>query len=345
MNIGPELHPRVTVLIPTRNRSQLLRRAIASVAGQTFKQWELVISDNASTDDTEVSVEQLRAEDARIRYFRHPENIGMLGNWASLIGRADKEYFCVLSDDDILLPRFLETAVNALDLDHELGMCFGRTSIIDNQGLHYGYAPSEMRPGRYAVGSGAAAMVRAQHPASTGTLFRTAAVGSVGGFDSSAHYVADLDIMLRVASSRPVLFVGDEFAFHIAHAGNSFKDGASWFPGLLALLKNMQTAEKLSNPQKEEIARCLIVNSVFPFALQFIRCPFSTWRGSNWRCAIECMANTPHPWSIVAMLPGYLMKRTLSFSLRKVREFYSVVSGSPHAAAKGQLHPSAEGLL
>lgn len=341
----PEMKPRVTVLIPTRNRSQLLRRAIASVAGQTFKQWELVISDNASTDDTEVSVEQYREADPRIRYFRHPENIGMLGNWASLIGRADKEYFCVLSDDDILLPRFLETAVNALDRDGELGMCFGRTAIIDNDGVLSVYAPSEMKVGRYAAGNGAIAMVKAQHPASTGTLFRTSAVHSAGGFDHSAHYVADLDIMLRVASSCPVLFVGDEVAFHIAHAGNSFKDGSSWFPGLLALLENVQKEGTLSKPQKEEITRCLAVNSIFPLALQFIRSPFSTWNTSSWRCAMQCIANTPRPWWIVAMFPGYLMKRALSFSLRKVREFYSVVSGSARATAKGRLHPSAEGLL
>jgi len=310
--------PQVTVLIPTFNRSGLLRRAVASVAGQSFKTWQLLISDNASTDDTRETAEALSAEDARIRYFRHETNIGMLGNWASLIGKVDTPYFCVLSDDDVLLPPFLEITTAALNQDSELGMCFGRTAIVDDNGARRSYAPSEMKPGRYAAGTGAVAMVAAQHPASTGTLFRASAFQSAGGFDPSAHYVADLDIMMRVASCCPTLFLSNEVAHHAAHAGNSFKDGASWFPGLRALLKNVLGSANLSAAQKEEITKCLVANAIFPLALQFLRSPASAWNPTGWRCAISCVAQTNNPCSIAAMFPGYLAKRALALASRKL---------------------------
>ena len=338
------MQPRVTVLIPTFNRANMLRRAMATVIGQSFQDWQLIISDNASTDETEAVVADLIAKDDRIHYFRHEKNIGMLGNWASLIKRVDTDYFCILSDDDLLLPEFLDTAVGALGADVDLGLCFGRTAIIDDEGLHFGYAPTEMEFGRYAAGQGAVAMVRAQHPASTGTLFRTSSFEASGGFDILAYYVADLDIMLRVAARFPVMFVSDEVAFHVAHRGNSFKDGSSWFPGLLALLRNVVKIEGLPKEHKNDITKRLVTNAIFPLTIQCIRHPVSTWKAYSWRCVIQCMATVPCPWLTLAMLPGYLIRRVIGLLLRKFRTTVSPSATSPQTVAKHQRHPRINAL-
>ena len=337
---------RVTVLIPTFNRSGLLRRAIRTVTEQTLKDLQLVISDNASTDETAVVVANVMVEDDRVHYFRHDNNIGMLGNWASLINRVDTEYFCVLSDDDLLLPEFLEKAAAVLSVDAELGMCFGRTVIVDSEGLHFGYAPTEMKFGRYIPGQAAVAMVQAQHPASTGTLFRTSSFKAAGGFDLLAHYVADLDIMLRVAARYPIVYLEDEVAFHVAHIGNSFKDGSSWFPGLFVLLRNVRNIDELSDKNKNTITKCLVANAIFSaLFLQFIRYPISTWRTIRWRCALKCVATAPTPWIVAFTLPIYLLKQVSAIVFRSIRSSVCIGAKPSRPVNKHQRHPRIDALL
>lgn len=340
-----KIQPQVTVLIPTYNRSSLLQRATATVIGQSFKDWQLIISDNASPDDTGKVVADLAAKDSRIRYVRHERNIGMLGNWASLIERVNTEYFCILSDDDLLLPEFLEIAVGALSADADLGMCFGRTAIVDDSGILYGYAPTEMEFGRYQRGEGAVAMVHAQHPASTGTLFRTSSFIAAGGFDSSAHYVADLDMMLRVAADDPVLFVSEEVAFHVAHIGNSFKDGSSWFPGLLTLIKNVVAIDGLTKEHKNAITKSLIGNAIFPLFLQLIRHPVSSWNGVNWWCVLQCMSEVPRRWMMVVSLPSFLVVRLANLIFRKLGKTFPLSASSPKIIAKLPQHPRFDALF
>src|SRR3954451_9236577 len=73
-----ETMPRATVIVPTRNRARLLRQTMASVLAQTYRDFELVICDNASTDDTGDVVASF--EDERIRLVRRPHDIGMVDN-------------------------------------------------------------------------------------------------------------------------------------------------------------------------------------------------------------------------------------------------------------------------
>ena len=204
---------------------------------------------------------ELIAQDSRIQYFRHKENIGMLGNWESLIKRIDTKYFVVLTDDDLLLPEFFAQILPHLENDPELGMCFGTTYILDGDGRHMANAPAAMKPGRYSVGEGAVEMTYRQHPASNGALTRTAAFLNVGGFDVRAHYVADLDFMLRVAVFCPVMYVDHYVACHIQHANNAFANANAWHPGLTVLFENLQSMKGLSKQLLEGITNNLLAQA------------------------------------------------------------------------------------
>src|SRR5262249_1258282 len=94
--------PRVTVAIPTFNRSAMLRQSIQSVLAQTYPSFRLVVRDNASDDDTP---EVVRAfGDDRIHYVRSDVNVGAGGNITRLIELADTELVVILPDDDLLYP-------------------------------------------------------------------------------------------------------------------------------------------------------------------------------------------------------------------------------------------------
>ena len=82
--------PRVTVFIPTYNRARLLPEAIKSVLGQTYDDFKLVVSDNASDDSTPEVVASF--DDPRLEYVRQPENLGMLGNHNWFLQRIETDY-------------------------------------------------------------------------------------------------------------------------------------------------------------------------------------------------------------------------------------------------------------
>jgi glycosyltransferase involved in cell wall biosynthesis len=106
------MKPTITVFIPTYNRAELLRESITSVLNQTYENFELLISDNASTDRTEDVVTSFR--DSRIRYHRHPSNLGMVRNWQFAAQQVSVPFGAPLSDDDLFDPDHLEKALSAL---------------------------------------------------------------------------------------------------------------------------------------------------------------------------------------------------------------------------------------
>lgn len=281
----------ITVVIPTFNRSGLLRRAVDSVRCQTYSHWRLVVVDNASPDDTpEVMAEFMRNE-GRIRYHRHGENIGMLANWEFSIAQVETDYFSLLCDDDYLLPDFLEAAAREMTRRPELGLCFGVANIVDDKGKKISIAPNPMKPGYYPAGAGAAAMMTLQHPATPAIVFRTECFRTVGGFDRRSHYVADLDMILRVAFRFPVMFFEEESACYVVHPGNSFKDVSGWHPGLLNLVGNLKKLERIDLVYVRKVFRSFSEHAVVPLFAQFLRSPISKFKPdislSACRCAIE----------------------------------------------------------
>ena len=96
---------KFSVLLPTRNRLELLRYAVESVRRQDYSDWEIIVSDNDSEDDVRGYV--LGLADARIRYFRTSTFIPVTDNWNNALTQAVGDYFVMLGDDDALLPGYM----------------------------------------------------------------------------------------------------------------------------------------------------------------------------------------------------------------------------------------------
>jgi glycosyltransferase involved in cell wall biosynthesis len=145
--------PRVSVGLPVYNGGKYVARAIDSVLRQTFADFELVISDNGSTDDTESICQTYAARDQRIRYFRAPANEGVVRNFNRCVELARGEYVHWQAADDMLAPTFLEQLVAVLDADPSVVLAFARTQMIDDDdhpiGWHdYDASASDPRPAR-----------------------------------------------------------------------------------------------------------------------------------------------------------------------------------------------------
>jgi glycosyltransferase involved in cell wall biosynthesis len=105
----------VSIGLPTFNRASSLRKAIESVLSQDYKNIELIISDNASSDETRMCCEEYGSRDTRIRYIRQPINCGMTANFREVLAHATGEYFMWLSDDDWLGPSYISRCISELE--------------------------------------------------------------------------------------------------------------------------------------------------------------------------------------------------------------------------------------
>ncbi|MBP9500803.1 MAG: glycosyltransferase family 2 protein [Candidatus Promineofilum sp.] len=126
--------PRVTVGLPIYNGQNYLVETIESILAQTFTDFELVISDNASTDETEKICREYLAKDERIRYFRNSVNLGAAANYNHVFELGRGLYFKWAAHDDLLAPTFLERCVEALDNDPDVVLAYARAKAIDAKG-------------------------------------------------------------------------------------------------------------------------------------------------------------------------------------------------------------------
>jgi glycosyltransferase involved in cell wall biosynthesis len=112
--------PLVSIGLPVRNAGRDVERVVKSVLSQDYPRLELVISDNASTDDTEEACRELARADDRIAYHRQPENVGILRNFQYVAANARGTYFRWIGDDDSLEPAFAARCVAAFAADPRL---------------------------------------------------------------------------------------------------------------------------------------------------------------------------------------------------------------------------------
>jgi glycosyltransferase involved in cell wall biosynthesis len=126
--------PRVTVGIPVYNGQKFLPGALDAVLDQTFRDFDVVIADNASTDATQEICIQYAHKDDRIRYFRNPSNIGGPRNFNYVFEQSAGEYFKWTSADDLCSPEMLENCVNTLDSNPDVVLCYPKTKLMDAEG-------------------------------------------------------------------------------------------------------------------------------------------------------------------------------------------------------------------
>jgi glycosyltransferase involved in cell wall biosynthesis len=126
---------RLDIAIPTYNRRALLARTTESILSQTFRDFRLLISDNASTDDTPELCRALAEADPRVTCLRQPENVGLTENINRLVAEMTAPLVMLLADDDWLAePEYLERCVGALEADDAAALAVGSPQLFRDDG-------------------------------------------------------------------------------------------------------------------------------------------------------------------------------------------------------------------
>ncbi|SRR6056297_126998 len=126
--------PRVSIGLPVYNGENYLGEALDSLLRQSFRDFELIISDNASEDNTQEICQRYAAADSRIRYERLEENVGAIPNFNRLFALRRGEYFKWAAHDDVCQPTFLQRCVDMLDAHPEVIWCHSTSDMIDADG-------------------------------------------------------------------------------------------------------------------------------------------------------------------------------------------------------------------
>jgi len=129
---------RVSIGMPVFNGEKYLREALDSILAQTYRDFELIISDNASTDHTQQICLEYAAKDSRIRYYRNEKNLGADKNFNRVFELSSGEYFKWAAYDDVHAPEYLQKCIAILDKDPSIVLCHSRSGRIDEHGTFMG---------------------------------------------------------------------------------------------------------------------------------------------------------------------------------------------------------------
>lgn len=196
--------PKVSVLIPTYNYAHFLADAIESVLAQTYTDFELIIVDNHSTDNTEEVVAPY-LKDSRISFYKNDTNIGLVGNWNRCLDFARGEYIKFLCADDKLHPRLLETFVPVLDSEPGVTLVTAnREGFGDKQEIRQ-VPLTGRQPGKEIIYATLKDVNWIGEP--TAVMFRKSDVKKAGPFNYAYTWLPDWDMWLRL------LTMGDCYIF------------------------------------------------------------------------------------------------------------------------------------
>lgn len=130
---------KIIIGLPVYNGEKTIRKSLDSVISQTYQEFKLIISDNASTDSTQSICAEYVKRDKRIHYIRQDKNMGPLWNFLHLLNNAESDYFVWIAADDFWEHTFLEKNISILDTKNEVVASIGKAAIVGNYYQKFNY--------------------------------------------------------------------------------------------------------------------------------------------------------------------------------------------------------------
>lgn len=205
---------KVSVLIPTYNSAPFLDEAIQSVLNQTFTNFELIIVDNKSTDNSHEVISKYLG-DKRIAYYQNPTNIGMVNNWNKCLDYAQGDYIKYLCSDDKFHPQLLEKYVQVMDKYPNVALVTSDRAIYGFKNYTWVLPLKYLQKGKTVAYHSLNDVNWIGEP--TSVMFRRANL-TVGGFRSEFTYLTDWDMWLRQLSVGDCYIIPEALSYFRVHA-------------------------------------------------------------------------------------------------------------------------------
>lgn len=306
---------RVSIALPVYNGDNYVAYALESVLKQTYENFEVIISDNASTDRTEEICREYAGRDPRVHYYRSEVNRGVYWNFRRALELSHGDYFMWLAHDDGIAPEFLERCVAALDADPNAVLAYPKAIDIDENGNYLTLKEQALNAESTNPRERFRQMIRMEHNCEAiFGLIRSSALAKVQVFndlaDADRVLLAELSLHGGYARVPEFLFLHRE---HPLRATNVYP--ASRFERTAILLP--EKATKIVFPHFRQLAEYLLMIYRSPIA---------------WRDRILCYRDMlGWSWRYRGRLIGDV-KSVISYFLRRIRR---ISAGSRTPAATG----------
>lgn len=218
--------PKVSIIIPAYNSALFIKRALDSVLGQTWGDWELLVIDDCSTDGTADIVASYAQKDARIRLLHTEKNSGAPALPKNIgVENARGEYVAFLDHDDEWLPTKLEKQLQVFadSKDERLGLVSCGANLINNKGKRFSvYNPALTKVGFPEI------LLRNPVYSNSSVLMKKEVIENVGERDVKMKYSEDWDMWIRVCENNYNMYFIDEplfnYYFHDSNVTKATKD-------------------------------------------------------------------------------------------------------------------------
>lgn len=234
------LRPRVTVFIPCHNYGRFLVACVQSVLAQEAVEVDVLVIDDASTDNSAQIASALAEADPRVGVIVHERNIGHVPTFNEGLRRVSGDYTVLLSADDLLTRRSLARATAIMEANPSVGLVYGHARVVHGEeigaartrgrGAHVwrgrDWISAQCRRGLSCISSPEACV-------------RTSVQHAVGGYTPSLPHAGDLEMWLRIAAVADVARVNSDQAYRRIHGAGMMQ---TTFAGLLADLRGRRDA-------------------------------------------------------------------------------------------------------
>jgi glycosyltransferase involved in cell wall biosynthesis len=208
--------PKISVCIPTYNGARYLREAIDSVLDQEFADYELMVCDNASTDDTPEICSSYK--DGRLRYLRFEELTNQGGNFNRCLKEANGQYITLLHADDFILPGFLADRVKRLDDRPTVGFVFGAVKVVDAEGMVISINKRWNEDRTFEAGKLVDSLLLGCIVCPPSLMFRRLCANNAGLFRTDLSWGHDWEWSLRLAEHCGAWYASEPRAAYRVHA-------------------------------------------------------------------------------------------------------------------------------
>lgn len=201
------MEPLVSVCIPAYNNAGYIKDTVESILQQTYRNIELIVVDDNSTDDTVAVLESI--SDERLKLYRNEHNLGMAGNWNRCLSLATGEFVKLICADDMIDRNAIELEAQAMQEHPTVNLVESDTRLVDINGKKTGafkrYYKSGLVDGRKLAHT--SLIIQDFYGAPVNNLIRRSALEKEGGFDPSFTYILDFDLWVKLSLSGDVYII------------------------------------------------------------------------------------------------------------------------------------------
>lgn len=238
-----DLNSLISIVLPIYNGEKYMRQSIDSVINQTYKNWELIIIDDCSSDNTPTIAKEYAENDNRIRYYRNETNLKLPRGLNRGFSLSKGDYLTWTSDDNMYLPNALEVMLNTL-VENKVELVYASYDIIDENDERIGetIAPEDSKRAILAWNCVGACF-----------LYTRRVYEEIGEYNPDLFLVEDYEFWIRVCSKFEGIAIKEKLYRYRSHSGNLTSTAREGKINRLCeemLLNNTYRFGKLDNKQK-----------------------------------------------------------------------------------------------